>query len=213
VAVRFTGPAAAKPADLRPDGRLSDRDTPALDRPLEDRPRMFSMTTLRFDDRSPDARTLELCIVPYNISTQAADGADSNPYRELFRHGAFREQVEEAQSTPLRIWLSLEHRKGVDHVIGHAVQLRDLPAGLYGAFRVHEGVLAGVSLRATPLPSRTLDGVTARPETPRENEGAARWPPLLPMQGNRRDASTNLLLPSQSCLAHLEPTSPQAGEK
>jgi len=60
-------------------------------------------------------------------------------------------------------------------VIGHAVQLRDLPGGLYGAFRVHdgvkgdealvlahEGVLTGVSLRATPLRSREVDGVTQR---------------------------------------------------
>jgi HK97 family phage prohead protease len=129
---------------------------------------------LRFD-HSPDARTLELCIVPYNISTEVGDGPESKPYRELFRPGAFRDQVEEAQSTPLRIWLNCEHRKGVENIIGHAVGLLDLPSGLYGSFRVHDGVggdealamvrdgvLTGVSMQATPLSSRTLDGVTER---------------------------------------------------
>ncbi len=130
---------------------------------------------LRFDHRSPDARTLELCIVPYNISAEVADGPKAKPYRELFRPGAFREQVEQAQSTPLRIWLNCEHRKGIDNIIGHAVGLLDLPGGLYGSFRVHdgaegdealamvgEGVLAGVSMQATPLRSRTHDDVRER---------------------------------------------------
>jgi HK97 family phage prohead protease len=130
---------------------------------------------LRFDARSPDARTLELCIVPYSISTEVADGPESKPYQELFRSGVFREQVEQAQRTPLRIWLNCEHRRGADHVIGHAVGLLDLPGGLYGSFRVHDGiegdealamvrdgVLTGVSMQATPLRSRTLDGVTER---------------------------------------------------
>jgi HK97 family phage prohead protease len=132
-------------------------------------------TSLRFDDRSPDARTLELCIVPYNISTEVADGPESNPYRELFWPGVFREQIEEAQSTPLRIWLNIEHRRGLASVIGHAVRLFDLPGGLYGSFQVHEGTagdealaavregaLAGVSMQATPLRSRTVNGVTKR---------------------------------------------------
>jgi phage head maturation protease len=42
---------------------------------------------LRFDARSPDGRTLELCIVPYSIATEVADGLESEPYRELFRPG------------------------------------------------------------------------------------------------------------------------------
>ena len=130
---------------------------------------------LRFDHCTPDARTLELCIVPYSISTEVADGPESKPYRELFRPGAFREQVEEAQSRPLRIWLNIEHRKGVDNVMGYAVGLLDLPGGLYGSFGVHngveggealalvrEGVLSGVSMQATPLSSRTVEGVSER---------------------------------------------------
>jgi HK97 family phage prohead protease len=104
-----------------------------------------------------------------------ADGPESKPYRQLFRPGAFREQIEQAQSTPLRIWVNIEHRRGLASVIGHAVRLLDLPGGLYGSFQVHkgtegdealaavrEGVLAGVSMQATPLRSRPLDGVTER---------------------------------------------------
>ena len=130
---------------------------------------------LRFDDRSPDGRTLVVCIVPYSISTEVADGPECKPYRELFRPGAFRDQVEDAQSTPLRIWVNIEHRRGLASVIGHAVRLLDLPGGLYGSFQVHEGdegdealamvregVLAGVSMQATPLSSRTHDDVRER---------------------------------------------------
>jgi HK97 family phage prohead protease len=135
--------------------------------------RATDWATLRFD--SADARTLELSIVTYNIPTEVPDGPKSKPYRELFRPSAFLEQLNEAQSTPLRIWLDVEHRRGTDSVIGHAVRLLNLPGGLYGSFRVHdgiegdealgmvrEGVLTGVSLSATPLQSRTVDGVTNR---------------------------------------------------
>src|SRR6476659_7581119 len=108
---------------------------------------------------------LELCIVPYSISAEVADGPGSEPYRELFRPGVFREQVEQAQSTPLRIWLNCEHRRGIDHAIGHAVGLLDRPGGVEGdeaLAMVRDGALTGVSMQATPLRSRTLHGVTER---------------------------------------------------
>jgi HK97 family phage prohead protease len=132
-------------------------------------------TSLRFDDRSPEARTLDVCIAPYRAVVTVNDG--EGPYEETFLPGAFRDQVEEAQSStrPLRIWLTCEHSKGVDNVIGHAVRLRDLPGGLYGSFRVtdgiegdetlamvRDGVFSGVSMEALPLRSRTVDGVTQR---------------------------------------------------
>jgi HK97 family phage prohead protease len=126
---------------------------------------------LHFDDRSPDAHTIEVCISPYREVTTVADGA--GPYLEEFLPGAFREQAKEAQSRPLRIWLDLAHRK--EAVIGHAVRLTELDGGLYGAFAirtgvagdkvlaaVREGVLTGVSMKVTALRSRQVDGVTQR---------------------------------------------------
>jgi HK97 family phage prohead protease len=128
---------------------------------------------LRFDDSSPDARTINVCIASYGDVAVVDDGA--GPYMEKFLSGVFREQVEAARTAPLRIWLHLEHRRGNDNVIGHAVRLRDLPGGLYGSFRVHagvvgdkvltavrEGVLTGVSMQVAALRSRTVDGVMQR---------------------------------------------------
>ena len=125
---------------------------------------------LRFDDRSSDARTIVVCIVPFREVAVVDDGA--GPYQERFVPGAFRDQVE-ARSTPLRIWLDLEHQKNT--VIGHATGLTELDGGLYGAFAVHpgvvgdkvldairEGTLTGVSMKATPIRSREVDGVTHR---------------------------------------------------
>ena len=113
------------------------------------------------------------CISPYRDVTTVDAGA--GPYLEKFLPCAFRDQVEEARAAPLRVWLTREHRKGIDHVIGHAVRLLDLPGGLYGSFRVkdgvegdealamvREGVLSGMSMEATPLRSRTVDGVRQR---------------------------------------------------
>ena len=125
---------------------------------------------LRFDDRSSDARTIVVCIAPFREVAVVDDGA--GPYKEKIMPGAFRDQVE-ARSTPLRIWLDLEHQKNT--VIGHATGLTDLEGGLYGAFAVHpgvvgdkvldairEGTLTGVSMKATSIRSREVDGVTHR---------------------------------------------------
>ena len=126
---------------------------------------------LRFDDRSPDARTINVCIAPYGDVAAVDDGA--GPYMEKFLSGAFREEVEEARTAPLRIWLNLVHRK--ENVVGHATGLTELDGGLYGAFAVRPGIggdkvlaairdgaLTGVSMQATPLRSRDVDGVTVR---------------------------------------------------
>ena len=122
------------------------------------------------DDRSPDARTINVCIAPYREVATVNDG--DGRYQEKFLPGAFRDQVE-ARSTPLRIWLDLEHQK--NSVIGHATGLKELDGGLYGAFAVHPGVvgdkvldairagtLTGVSMKATPIRWREVDGVTHR---------------------------------------------------
>jgi hypothetical protein len=61
-------------------------------------------TTLRFDERSPDARNLVACVAPYTAVATVNDG--QGRYQETFLPGAFRYQVERAKSTPLRIWLT-----------------------------------------------------------------------------------------------------------
>jgi HK97 family phage prohead protease len=114
-----------------------------------------------------------VCIVPYGEVAAVDDGAGR--YLERFLPGAFREQVEEARTAPLRVWLNLAHRRKA--VIGHATGLTERDGGLYGTFAVHrgvtgdkvlaaicDGVLAGVSMQATPLRSREVDGVTLRQE-------------------------------------------------
>jgi HK97 family phage prohead protease len=127
---------------------------------------------LRFDERSSDAPTIVVCIAPFREVAVVDDGA--GPYKEKIVPGAFRDQVE-ARSTPLRIWLDLEHQR--NSVIGHATGLTELEGGLYGAFAVHPGVvgdkvldairggtLADVSMKATSIRSREVDGVTHRQE-------------------------------------------------
>ena len=123
---------------------------------------------LRFDD--PAGRVIDVCIVPYGDVVAVDDG--SGPYLEKIVPGAFRDQVE-ASNTPLRIWLDLEHQK--NRVIGHATGLTDLTGGLYGAFAVHpglvgdraldairQGTLTRVSMKATPIRWREVDGVIHR---------------------------------------------------
>jgi phage head maturation protease len=130
---------------------------------------------LRFDHRSPDARTIDVCIAPCRAVATVDDR--QGRYQETFLSGAFRDQVEQAQSTPLTIWLTCEHIERVGNVLGHAVRLRDLPGGPYGSFRVkdgiegdealamvRDGVFPGVSMEALML--RSMDAHEDRPGFP-----------------------------------------------
>jgi HK97 family phage prohead protease len=99
---------------------------------------------LRSDDRSPEARTINVCIAPYGEVAAVDDGA--GPYTEKFLSGAFREQVEQARTAPLRIWLNLAHNKQA--VVGHATGLTELDGGLYGAFAIYAGVTGDKVLTA-----------------------------------------------------------------
>jgi HK97 family phage prohead protease len=125
---------------------------------------------LRFDDR--DGRILVARVCPLLGECAVVDDG-AGTYSEAFVPGVFSQQIEEAKSRPLRVWLDVAHRK--DLVIGHAVRLRELDGGLYGDFAVHAGVvgdqvlaavrggrLTSVSVMMTPLRSRTVDGVTRR---------------------------------------------------
>ena len=130
-------------------------------------------TPLRFDER--DGRTVAVCVVRYGEVATVDDGGGS--YRETIRYGAFRDQVNDAKTRPLRIWCDYEHRRGRDdHLIGHAVAIYDLGySALHAALQVDEGVegdemlgmiregtLTGASMSPTPLASSTVGGVTHR---------------------------------------------------
>lgn len=120
---------------------------------------------LRFDD--PAGRVLEAFIIGFD---EVVSRDDSGTYREQFSRGLFREQIE--SKSPLRIWFDLQHQK--DTVVGHAVDLRQLEAGVFGSFAIHAGIvgdkvleavrsgLTSVSIKATELRSREVDGVKYR---------------------------------------------------
>jgi HK97 family phage prohead protease len=127
---------------------------------------------LRFDDPSPDARTIVARVIPLLGETAIVDDG-AGPYAEKFIHGVFKEQIEEAQTKPLRIWLDIAHRRNL--IVGHAVRLHESEAGLYADFALHPGAagdqvlaairrgeLNGISAQVTPLRSRTVDGVVRR---------------------------------------------------
>ena len=125
---------------------------------------------LRFD-HGPDARTIVAYICPF-LGENAVVDDGAGAYSEAFISGVFAQQIKEAESKPLRVWLDIAHRKRRDRP---RVRLRELQSGVYGEFAVHAGLvgdealaavrkgeLNGVSVRFTPLRSRTVNGVTRR---------------------------------------------------
>jgi HK97 family phage prohead protease len=124
---------------------------------------------------SDNGRTIEARIVPYNTPTRVIDlpknGGTGEPYEETWLPGAFEQQL---RGQP-KVWLNFEHEKGLQGIVGHALELRDERDGLHGAFRVHdnsdgnkalhlirENVLTGVSLEAHALHSVRRNGVVER---------------------------------------------------
>jgi HK97 family phage prohead protease len=106
-------------------------------------------------------------IVPDHGAIGVEQSSDSTK-REAFLPGAFKEQLKDG---PPRVWLTIGHGRGLENIVGHAVKFMDFDS-LFASFRVHskplgdkalelarEGVLGGVSMTATPLRSRVVDGV------------------------------------------------------
>jgi HK97 family phage prohead protease len=120
-----------------------------------------------------DQRTLGGCCVPYNkASTVSDDGL--TVYREMFAPGAFGKQL--TGNATARIALKYRHGEGLLDTVGRATQLEERDDGMWGMFRVFEGVvgdqaltlvdeglLAGLSVSGVPMrTTRTADGTVVR---------------------------------------------------
>jgi len=93
-----------------------------------------------------DGRMVEGCLVPYGeaarVQDHNEDGSLSSPYFEVFEPGAFRKQLRAAA----RLELRYEHRTDLLSSVGVCRSLHDESAGLFGAFRVHEGAVGDQTL-------------------------------------------------------------------
>ncbi len=118
-----------------------------------------------------DQRTLGGCCVPYNRASLVSDDGVTS-YHEMFSPGAFGKQLAAAN----RIALKYRHGEGVLDTVGRATQLDEQDDGLFGMFRVFDGVvgdqaltlvdeglLTGLSVSGIPLKTvRNADGVVVR---------------------------------------------------
>ena len=72
---------------------------------------------------------------------------------------AFEEQIRAPGGS--KVFVNVEHERGIRGVVGHGIQLREGQSGLYGAFEIHDtedgrkalhlvraGLLTGLSLEA-----------------------------------------------------------------
>ncbi len=88
-----------------------------------------------------DQRTLGGCCVPYSApSTVSDDGRTS--YREMFAPGCFGRQLNAAR----RIALTYRHGDGIIDTIGRATQLDEEDGGLFGMFRIFDGMIGDHAL-------------------------------------------------------------------
>lgn len=116
--------------------------------------------SLRDAELGGDGRTVVLACVPFDVPATVDDG--DGPYREVFRHGAFRHVV----NAPNRVELRYAHQaQGAPY--GFGVDLVEDPKYLLGSFRVApsaqgdqvlalvgDGQLNGVSIGYVPGQSR-----------------------------------------------------------
>lgn len=122
---------------------------------------------VRSSSQGGDGRTIEGLAVPYGVPQRIDD-----VLVEQFARGAFNHQLRAAA----RVWFAREHVTHGGTVIGKAVELRDDPAGLWGAWRVsrtpigdetlelvRDGVLDNLSIGFRERQNRRLqDGVIER---------------------------------------------------
>lgn len=130
--------------------------------------RQFALTLAR---AGADRRTVGGCCVPYNKPSVVSDNG-VHVYREMFAPGAFGRQLSAAH----RITLKYAHGQGLLDTVGRATQFDERDDGLFGEFRVFdglvgdqaltlvdEGVLVGLSVAGVPTRStRNADGVVVR---------------------------------------------------
>jgi len=93
-------------------------------------------------ERSGDGRTLEGCCVPYGEAAKVTDDGVTT-YYEVFEPGAFSRNVKAAS----RVELRYEHGNGMLDIVGRANSLSEEASGLYGSFRVFDGMVGDHALR------------------------------------------------------------------
>lgn len=82
-----------------------------------------------------DGRTVVGRCVPFDVASTVADPPDYQPYEELFRAGAFKDNTK----APNRVLLDFEHEPGIRGALGFGVELEERNDGLHGSFKVLDG--------------------------------------------------------------------------
>jgi Escherichia/Staphylococcus phage prohead protease len=88
-----------------------------------------------------EGRILEGVLVPYNTPTRVQDPGGP-PYMEVFEPGAFKRQLAAADKVQLRF----EHRDGLTDRVGRGLEMHERDDGLFGRFRVVDGVIGDHAL-------------------------------------------------------------------
>jgi len=88
-----------------------------------------------------EGRILEGVLVPYNAPAKVADPG-TPPYWEVFVPGAFKRQSSAADKVQLRF----EHRDGLTDRVGRGLELHERDEGLWGSFKVVDGVIGDHAL-------------------------------------------------------------------
>lgn len=110
--------------------------------------RTFAVTDLHLREADDDAtdpaagRILDLAVVPYGVTAEVRDAADSDPYLEQFARGAFSRAVR----APGRVDLRYRHGQGLTDWIGRGVSFEETDDGLTGSVRVLTGVIGDHAL-------------------------------------------------------------------
>lgn len=134
-----------------------------------------------------DGRTVDVRVVPYNVAAEVSDDG-RNFYREEWADSAFNDQL--VAGHRLKVLLNFEHQKGIANIVGKGLELRSMPDGLHGTFRmsetqdgdkalelVRDGILDSVSLEAYAKKSiRTAEGVLRRVKAHLHNVALCRTP-------------------------------------
>jgi HK97 family phage prohead protease len=154
------------------------QDTETAERP-------FLVREFAADLTPGDGRTVDVRIVPYGVAAEVSDNGRTT-YREQWDPGCFDDQL--VAGHRLKVLLNFEHLKGISNIVGKGVELRSMPDGLHGSFRmdegqdgdkalrlVNDGILDGVSLEAYVKKSvRTADGVVRRVKAHLQNVALCR---------------------------------------
>lgn len=88
-----------------------------------------------------EGRILEGILVPYGQPTKVQDPGGP-PYVEVFVPGAFKRQTAAAG----RVQLRFEHRDGLTDRVGRGLELHERDEGLWGSFKVVDGVIGDHAL-------------------------------------------------------------------